>query len=129
MNEKEYLHQDQDVLNEVFNDSIGVLPPEWNWETISEREISEADEIFKDYGNIKNPKVIHYFARHKPWNVDITRLKHQYWWQYARLSPYYEQILGERWLRKINPLATQVTTINNKLHEFGSSLMDLPIQK
>ena len=121
-NNKEYLHQDQDVLNEIFNTDIGILPFEWNYELISDREIKEADAIFEHYGEIKNPKVIHYFARHKPWNTETTTFRHHPWWQYARNTPYYEQMLTDRCIKKAKDITDN---ISNKLHSIGKELQNL----
>lgn len=100
LNEKKhFIWQEQDILTMVLGDDMGVLSPEWNWETITEAEANEASHqlgIF--YENIK-PKIVHYIARHKPWASSFQEPNSNYWWKNARSSPYYEEILKDRLLK------------------------------
>lgn len=93
--EKKYLWQEQCVLNEVFGEDMGVLSPEWNWETIKPSEAKMADQEFAQYCEIEKPKVIHFIARSKPWISGPMNPMHRYWWKYARFSPYYGDIVTQ----------------------------------
>ena len=91
--EQIYLYQDQCIINEVLQDEIGVLPFEWNMEILHQDVIKDVDEDIKKYINIKEPNVIHFLGRGKPWLVP-ERPYSEKWWYYARKSPYYEIIIN-----------------------------------
>lgn len=89
---------DQDILNSVCYDHVHFLPTEWNIEWQIPIEYPEykkilPQQLFNLYQQgLKTPSIIHYASSRKPWN-ERTRSLANIWWQYARLTPFYEEIL------------------------------------
>lgn len=89
---------DQDILNSVCQGRVSYLPGEWNveWQIpIFARNLAAELPIslYMDYlEHRENPKIIHYCGWKKPWDnpqIDLA----DYWWEYAKVSPFYEHIL------------------------------------
>ncbi len=74
---------DQDYINSMCKGKIYYLPKEWD--TMP----NEHDP------KISNPKLIHYNLFSKPWNYDHIQYE-EYFWNYAKETDYYEQILAEK---------------------------------
>ena len=97
---KNLFYPDQTVLNFVCKDNFHHLDLKYNfqWQTAFDYDnfIKNIDEKYANAINnaIKNPKIIHYTSRTKPWN-SIKRKQYlaHYFWKYARLTPFYEIIL------------------------------------
>lgn len=94
---KAYHMVDQDALNELCYEKTLIINNAWNYVPLSQttsnflKYMPQQDK--KVYFSIKEPKIIHFIgASWKPWcKVDG---KYDYiWWQYARKTPYYEQLL------------------------------------
>ncbi len=126
---------DQDVLNVVCKNRVKYLPQQWNtmmsWEkgTRSRMQILRMAprDLYEEYmAARKNPYMIHFAGYQKPWDVVDCDLA-EYFWKYARLSPFYPQILEnvlsntERAIAnyKIGENAS-VRKIVNKLLPYGS---------
>ena len=89
---------DQDILNYIFYNDVCFIENKWNymygwcvW------DLSYIDSIHGDFRKLflearENPYIIHYTSSRKPWNYP-TGEKADIWWQYARQTPYYEEIL------------------------------------
>ena len=92
---------DQDVLNIVCKNQICYIPQQWNtlmsWK---EQERSRMQiikmaprELYGEYMEArKNPYIIHFAGYQKPWDVVDCDFA-DYFWKYAKLSPYYPQFL------------------------------------
>lgn len=87
-----YLYQDQCVLNEVLQDTIGVLPWAWNQEILGSNVLKYAQPFFKEYCNTNEDGIIHFIGGNKPWK-EPQRAYSYLWWEYARKTPFYEVIL------------------------------------
>ena len=87
-----YLYQDQCVLNEVLQDTIGVLPWNWNQEILGDNVLRNAQPFFNDYCKTDEAGIVHFIGGNKPWK-EPQRPYAYLWWQYARKTPYYEIIL------------------------------------
>lgn len=87
-----YLYQDQDILNEVLGDNLGILPWEWNYEIIEERVKKKANDDIRKYCSNTNKSIIHWIGSRKPWFYPERNFAY-IWWQHARRTPYYEIIL------------------------------------
>lgn len=74
---------DQDYINAMCNGKILYL--DYRWDTMP----------IKDGEKLDNPKIIHYNLFGKPWNYDNVMYE-DYFWEYARNSPYYEEILSHK---------------------------------
>ena len=48
---------------------------------------SELNQSFNE------PTFLHYYGRHKPWNNYKPRFNRVYWWYYAKMSGFYQEIL------------------------------------
>ena len=89
---------DQDFLNIVFNSSVILLPQTLN----SQCNVLIYESDYLDWLNhrekrnfkrtLYSPTVVHYIGPCKPWNYDGV-LYETVFWENARKSPYYEEIL------------------------------------
>lgn len=92
---------DQDVLNVICKNKIFYLPQQWN--TLMDWKESDRSRmqilkmapraLFGEYTAArKEPYLIHFAGYQKPWNtVDCDFA--EYFWKYARLSPYYPMLI------------------------------------
>jgi lipopolysaccharide biosynthesis glycosyltransferase len=80
---KHFFH-DQNVLNSVLQNDVFMLDLAWNC------QISLASLPLNYYGDDKF--IIHYCSHVKPWTFTSRTLDYL-WWKYARLTPFYEEIL------------------------------------
>lgn len=92
------VYLDQDVLNVLFQSKTKLISVKWNyqWGII----LSHSDYESKIHGDYKNdfisakekPVMVHYTTSRKPWA--LPEVEHSYdFWNYARRSPFYEEIL------------------------------------
>jgi len=72
---------DQDYFNAMCNGNIKYIDKCWDSMPGGEK--------------IQNPKLIHYNLFHKPWHYDDV-LYQEHFWQYAKKSPFYNDILIEK---------------------------------
>ena len=95
--EKKYHDQDQDIINVACYKKIKTLPLAYNVMTKYEKifdQCIKANAYTQPEINdaINNPLIIHYADKIKPWqNPEI--MFGNMWWQYARQTPFYENIL------------------------------------
>lgn len=108
--QKRYLCQDQDVLNILCQNNVKYLDRRWNveWEYLTGDGVElYIDETRMNYEeDRKNPHIIHYTSPNKPWEYPEYTLA-EYFWQYARETVFYEEIL------KVN-----LMTANNRENPF-----------
>lgn len=91
-----YDFYDQDPFNIILGDNYHELEFKWNYTPMIEYE------EFKKYipncsvNEVKNaeksPAIIHYNGQLKPWSHP-EKEKSDIWWEYARKTPFYEEIL------------------------------------
>ncbi|MFC6170566.1 glycosyltransferase family 8 protein [Loigolactobacillus jiayinensis] len=74
------LAPDQDYLNAISQQRIRYLDPAWN---VQMNDTSAA------------PQLVHYNLFAKPWHYDDVA-NQQYFWHYARMTPYYDQIVATK---------------------------------
>jgi len=96
---KEPVFYDQCIFNSIFYGDVSFFSVGWNhvWylqdysylrHTISER-------AFFDYARSRmSPKIVHFASKDKPTNKSGWDLA-EYFWRYAKKSPYYDEILNE----------------------------------
>lgn len=98
---KDPIYLDQCVLNAVFDGNYLPLDMKWNvlWQLpYYEKHLDQqlSCEKYTTYFEVRqNPYIIHYAGKIKPWTnpeVDLAEL----WWKYARLSPFYEEIIYQK---------------------------------
>ena len=114
-----YFYQDQDVINEVLQDKIGVLPFEWNGEILIPQNYENANDDIKKYCETDKKNIIHWIGSGKPWVTFDKKLTEQ-WWNIARKSPFYEIIIDRKIDRKVNVLKGDIShqiKEKNKLKE------------
>lgn len=99
INTHKYMIYEQDMLNVLYDDDILFLDPKWNVFTYTNSHI-ENSVLYapkKDYENYlkarKQPYIIHYAAHPKPWWVSSADFGADYW-NIARISPFYEELLA-----------------------------------
>ena len=93
-----YIYNDQDILNEYCQGRVVYLDFAWNvmhngfnriGDVISHAP-AEVNDAF--LASREHEKVIHYAGAEKPWNT-LTCDRGRVYWDYARQTPYYEQLL------------------------------------
>lgn len=89
---------DQDILNSLLEGKIKYFDISWNLEwhlPLFHKNIVTIlpNDILDEYQAAYNePKIIHYCSSYKPWKDPCLPLS-QYFWQYAKLTPFYESII------------------------------------
>ena len=100
---------DQCVLNSLCKGNINFLDLFWNVEwnipiyhnnIISKLPLKYYNQYMIAYNN---PKILHYAGYQKPW-THPHYAKSYIWWEYARKTPFYEEIIYKN---------TNINTINN----------------
>jgi len=67
--------EDQDVLNYAFQAKVKLLPAQWNFRPDDEGKYN----------------IIHFLGPEKPWKSDTVKFQ-EYFWQFARLTPFYAEL-------------------------------------
>ena len=94
--EKDYYSHDQDVLNCLFSENeLFVLPRNWNYfnvtNTLKESDYLRDEEKDNYFKFMCAPSLVSFII--KPWEVDnLTCDFANVYWQYLRVSPYYDVI-------------------------------------
>ena len=96
---KEPRYVDQCILNVACEDKVYFLDKKWNvenhlkiWRNNLKEELPS--DIYNEYeDNLKNAYYLHFSGSLKPWH-DSTTYNAHLWWEYARKTPFYEEILS-----------------------------------
>lgn len=115
-----YRYSDQDVLNIYCQGRVKYIDMAWNMiydcnhERISKVINFAPDEIRKEYMVAHaNPSIVHYAGFMKPWHDTKQEFAVDFW-QFARKTPYYEQLLQAMSKKiselKVAKLASTVST-------------------
>lgn len=100
-----YIHSGQDPMNVVAKDKVKFIPLTWNtmtWEPVEGSLKLLPQKYYNEYMDaIKNPKIVHYAAPIKPWLYFDSFLS-EYFFKYARMTPFYEQIIEEHYNLNLN---------------------------
>lgn len=91
--EKTYRWQEQCVINKVFAGKITPLNSEYNFEIYDFIYNNFHPTYIKYMKGVDKAKIYHFLAMRKVWFYPET-LKGYIWWQYARQTPFYEEILA-----------------------------------
>ena len=103
------LFPDQDILNVIFQDNVKYISLKWNFQInihlYQQENLFNYDKSFlDDYFKAKNqPSIIHYAGTEKPWHNPALFL-HDKFWQMARKSPFYEEIIYDNYNKKLKLL-------------------------
>lgn len=111
---------DQDVLNIVCKNKVTYIPQQWN--TLMDWQEPEASrmqilkmaprKLFEEYSIArKQPYLIHYAGYQKPWDVVDCDFA-EYFWMYAKKSPYYPILL--RRIRRCFDDEKNATVVSNE---------------
>lgn len=96
---KDYLDfYDQDVLNYLFSDDVKFVEVErYN---LFARTAYNAGF---DYRSVKEHTAIIHYGGVKPWRHEEVRYElERFWWEYAKMTPYYTELLEDIVLKEIN---------------------------
>ena len=93
---------DQTAINAVCHNNIQILPYKYAVFQIYEDlvEINKAqDSIYKVseselYQAYHNSAILHFPGPDKPWNKNFKHVSRAYWWYYAKMSGFYNDILN-----------------------------------
>ena len=94
LRKKRLMLMDQDALNIVCANNYKELDGRWNYQVGCEKYTLE-DKYSADVG------IYHYTSANKPWTTKNTALGEKFW-QYARKSPFYEQLLVTLMQKSLN---------------------------
>lgn len=93
--DRKYIYMDQDVLNIVCNGQVRFFPMEWDfqWGCMKYGDPEPIGAFAEEYQRAaKNYKIMHFSGSEKPWEYPEL-CGAQVYWQYARQSYFYEEIL------------------------------------
>ena len=97
---KKYRIADQDVLNLCCEGKTKYVDPAWDIMVDNQNKNKDIfafspKEYYKEYKQaVKKPKIIHFCGWPKPW-IEVYSDMAEYFWKYARKTPFYE-IITER---------------------------------
>ena len=96
---------DQDYLNYVCNKRVTYLDEKWNcfgtlYDMVKTAKNLSPDYIELFYRSIDHPYIVHYITEKKPWNT-FDLFMGRYYWEIAKQSPFYEEILYNCFKEKI----------------------------
>ena len=120
-----YIFPDQDVLNKLCEGRVCYLDGSWNTmmnhenEEISRLKVAKMAprSIYQDYIEArKHPRIVHYAGYQKPW-VYIDCDMAEYFWQYARETIFWEDLLLHKIQRIEEPENAQTLTYINSVAE------------
>ncbi len=108
----EFFH-DQNVLNAAFEGKVTLLPETWNFawslkfsaKTYQDFLEPEVIQLYEDPDAL--PAIIHYTSHVKPWN-NFFQPYANFWWEYARKTPFYEIILKYTGIQQQGAVRTAV---------------------
>ena len=90
---KYFAWPDQNVMNMVFKNAIIELPPQYNvCPILAQQGWYQEEGVWEKASS--NPKIVHICGMPKYWEQDDLWWN-DIFWEYARLTPYYEQFLSK----------------------------------
>ena len=86
---------DQDILNYLYYDKVKYLDPyKYNYLPI----IHLCQERKNEWGKLEDVRILH-FAGCSPWRNGIKPEEYRLWWKYAKMTPFYSELLEEQLFR------------------------------
>lgn len=110
---------DQDILSSVCQNKVFYLPAKWNYYWHWGRyknfnkivpDFLKTTEVEKFIASQKSPSIIHYITGEKPWNYPNQDMA-EIWWQYARKTPFYEEVLFKNISILQKPVINNITKV------------------
>ncbi len=141
-NHDRLLFNDQDILNAVLHDRLIPLLPQWNMTSacysyrINRRGDKRNGIIINDYAlskkNIKergkNPCIVHFVSRPKPWSRGCTHPLYHLYYDYAQETIHYNTLKPQSELYRCMAackefLVSFISSIKQSIHKTDPSLM------
>lgn len=124
---KEWRLFDQDILNSICQDKIYVMDMRYNvingmegrLENITQYAPKDLQEQWLDAR--KEPKIIHYVGKKKPW-LSFEAESAQYFWEYAKRSKFYHTLIVGR------VAVIEMASFDKKINEVNKKLSDIQAQ-
>ena len=95
---KELLYPDQDILNLICEGNYLPISNCWNYVPLINMALIQDEDflpIMPDWADgVVNRKIVHYISEEKPWDVP-ERPYSTKWWQEAKKTPVYQELLKE----------------------------------
>lgn len=89
---------DQDLLNYIYYKDVKLVD-EYKYDLFAKIAYNEG----RTYEWVKNNVSIIHFAGRKPWHYNALHYEiERFWWEYAKLTPYYEYFLEEMVLGEVD---------------------------
>lgn len=86
------MYVDQDILNAECEGKIFFLDSCWNCTWNSSEKRSDKNLLKRQAEAVKNMKILHFASNIKPWTFP-ERPYADFFWKYARQTPFYEELL------------------------------------
>lgn len=123
-------YHDQDTLNAVLYDKTLHIMPQWNMTSIiyayqlQKRGDNVAGVVLNDYKaekesafkNMKDPYVVHYVSRPKPWQVNCVHPLYHLYYDYAKRTLHFADIQPQRECKR------QIAVLRQSLRERLSAI-------
>lgn len=92
---KNWKQYDQDLLNYICKGSVTIFDAKWDFvEDIHGVYHSMPKHLLDEYeASEKDPKIIHYSAKRKPWFNPLSKYS-RIFWEYAKLTPYNDELIA-----------------------------------
>lgn len=111
-----YLICDQDILNDTFRGKILRISNKWNFfheYHFLRPKYTPTDEL--DYINsLKNPAIIHFVGKIKPWQKECNHLYKNEWFKYYKQTPFYKIERLNFYKKSILKIIKNIFSIENK---------------
>ena len=83
-NQEKIKWQDQDIINDVLQNSIKEIDTKWNYQYFSYEKIDKEE--------LKEAKILHLSGRFKPWLIPFEHPIYDIYYFYLSLTPFYKKI-------------------------------------
>lgn len=106
---------DEELFNVLFGEDLikTVSDEKWNYMDFSIRAAEKpAYNIYQKIEDIRRNCAIVHYAGIKPWQGRAKNVSCQLWWEYAKMSPFYEDIFEECYLETVKALTKAEKILN-----------------
>lgn len=116
---------DQDILNIVCEEKVKFLEQKWNVENhlvIENNNLVDllSEEDYKSYiKSLDKPKFLHFTSSLKPWEKPAS-YNASLFWKYAKMTPFYEEIIYNLSTKQYSNMTTKFTLYNNFMQRIFS---------
>ncbi len=114
-NGKNFVLQDQEVLNGVLHNDVKEIDLKWNFQHVH-NYVGDFDKNY--YEEIKkDPSVIHYITGDKPWNRDDLNCLSIEYWNYLMKTSFFEGDIVNTFMGKMKTSINKLKKINEVQEE------------